>query len=283
MEFSKSVIDLIQERTSWRTYFPELLDSKFKNMLTRLLKSNEIRSPFDSGSEKCRFELISVPEFDPEEQKQLGTHGMISGAQEFIVGASTKSEHYKENFGYLLEMIILKATDLGLGTCWLGGTFNRTIFSTKINCQDGEVVPAITPIGYPAKRRTREKIIRRVVRAKSRKPWSDIFFMKNFQSPLTEQDLGEFKTVLEMVRLGPSAGNKQPWRIIKDDDFFHLYVKYPEGKMAVYRPFVRLDMGIATCHFDLVTKELDIKGEWRFDEPAIESQGLKYIISWHSI
>ena len=285
MEFSKSVIDIIRERTSWRTYHPELIEENLKNELNEIVKLSNIKSPFDSGKEKCRFELISVPEFDPEEQKQLGTYGMISGAQEFIVGVSNRTEHYKSNFGYLFETIILKATELGLGTCWLGGTFNRTIFSQKANCEE-DVVPAITPIGYPAKRRTREKIIRRVVRAKKRKAWNELFFQENFENDLPSENLGNFNTVLEMVRLGPSAGNKQPWRIVKEQNSnnFHFYVKYPEGKLAAsYRPFVRIDLGIAVCHFDLTTKELGIKGDWIFQVPKINSPNdLKYVISWIS-
>ncbi|MHA1376416.1 MAG: nitroreductase family protein [Promethearchaeota archaeon] len=289
MKFSKPIEDIIRERTSWRTYYPELLEEDVKGEIEKILKQGDLISPFSSKTGNCRYELVSVLEFDPDEQKQLGTYGMISGAQEFIVGASEKSEYYKINFGYLMELIILKATDLGLGTCWLGGTFNRTIFSKKINCKAEEVIPAISPIGHPAKRRSREKIIRRFVQAKKRKPWEEIFFIGNFQNPLSEEtseNLNEYNSILEMVRLGPSAGNKQPWRIIKEENGndFHFYVKYPEGKLAAnYRPFVKLDMGIATCHFDLTAKEYGIKGGWHFTKPDIQiPENLDYIVTWKS-
>lgn len=282
MEFSRSIIELIKKRSSWRTYHPELLDDKIKDKLNEVLKHSNIKSPFDSSQNKCRFELISVPEFDPDEAKQLGTYGMISGAQDFIVGASLKSEHYKENFGYLMEVIILKATDLGLGTCWLGGTFNRSIFSQKIQCQEDEIVPAISPIGYPAKRRTREKIVRRALSAKNRKPWEKLFFLVNFQNPLPNEDLGNYSLLLEMVRLGPSATNGQPWRILKqeNENTYHFYVKYPERKL--YRFFVMMDIGIAVCHFDLTAKELLVSGDWFFEEPSNlpSKTDLKYIITW---
>jgi len=286
MKFSKPITDIIRERTSWRTYYPELLKEDVKGEIETLLEQGNLVSPFSSKTGNCRFELVSVLEFDPNEQKKLGTYGMISGAQEFIVGASEKSEYNKLNYGYLMEMIILKATELGLGTCWLGGTFNRTIFSKKVNCKAEEIIPAITPIGYPAKRRTREKVIRRMIQAKNRKPWEEIFFNNNFQNPLFSENLNEYATILEMVRLGPSAGNKQPWRIIKEENEnnFHFYVKYPEGKLAVnYRPFVRLDMGIATCHFDLTAKQFGIKGGWHFTNPDIPlPENLDYIVTWKS-
>ena len=286
MKFSKPITEIIRERTSWRTYYPELLEEDVKREIERILKQGDLVSPFSSKTGICRFEMVSVLEFDPDEQRQLGTYGMISGAQEFIVGASEKSEYYKENFGYLMELIILKATDLGLGTCWLGGTFNRTIFSKKVNCKAEEVIPAITPIGQPAKRRSREKIIRKVIQAKKRKSWEEIFFNTNFQNPLSSEKLNEYSTILEMVRLGPSAGNKQPWRIIKDENRnnFHFYVKYPEGKLAAnYRPFVKLDMGIAVCHFDLTAKEYGIKGGWHFINPDISlPENFDYIVTWKS-
>ena len=282
MEFSRSITEIIKERSSWRTYYPELLDDNIKEKLKEVLKLSNIESPFDSGQNKCRFELVSVSEFDPDEERKLGTYGMISGAQEFIVGTSFKSEHYKENFGYLMEVIILKATDLGLGTCWLGGTFNRSIFSQKVQCKEGEIVPAISPIGYPAKRRTREKIIRRFLSAKNRKPWDKLFFLNDFQSELPNKDLGDYSLILEMVRLGPSAKNGQPWRILKqkDENTYHFYVRYPERKL--YRFFVMMDIGIAICHFDLTAKDLSITGDWYFEEPRNiqPKEDLKYVITW---
>ncbi|MBY9002394.1 MAG: nitroreductase [Candidatus Lokiarchaeota archaeon] len=286
MKFSKPITDIIRERTSWRTYYPELLKEDIKADIKKILEQGNLISPFSSKTGNCRFELVSVLEFDPNEQKKLGTYGMISGVQEFIVGASEKSKYNKLNFGFLMELIILKATDLGLGTCWLGGTFNRTIFSKKVNCTTEEIIPAITPIGYPAKRRSREKIIRSMIKAKKRKPWEEIFFNANFQNPLSNDNLNEYSTVLEMVRLGPSAGNGQPWRILKEENknTFHFYVENPKGKLAAsYRPFVKLDMGIAACHFDLTAKEYGLKGGWHFTNPDIPLQeNLEYITSWKS-
>jgi len=45
-----------------------------------------------------------------------------------------------EDYGYLMEAIILKATELNLGTCWLGGSFTQSNFARKINAADNEIV-----------------------------------------------------------------------------------------------------------------------------------------------
>jgi len=282
MTFSKPITDIIKQRSSWRTYANQLLEDNLKKKISQILTLKDFKSPFRNFAGKTRFELISVPEFAPDERKKLGTYGLIKGAQEFIVGAIEKSDYYKENYGYILEAIILAATDLNLGTCWLGGTFNKTLFSTKINCQKNEIVPAITPIGYtPEKRRTKEKVIRAFTKADSRFPWSKIFFFFFFSTALPRETTGRYETLLEMVRLAPSAGNKQPWRVLKEKETekFHFYVKL--SKQKVYNTFINVDVGIAICHFDLTAKEVGIEGRWEFSSPNINTpEELKYIISW---
>jgi nitroreductase len=284
MEFSKPITDIIKERTSWRTYNDKLLENNIREELKQILKLEGVQSPFKSHAGNCRFELISVPEFKPNERKKIGTYGLIAGAQEFIVGACEKAKYDRENFAYLFELIILAVTDLGLGTCWLGGFFNRDLFSSKINAQD-EIVPAVSPVGYPKDRRFKEKLIRRAIGAKNRKSWEKIFFQNDFDTPINKEEIGEYATLLEMIRLGPSAGNKQPWRVIKEENrnLFHFYVANSEGKKGnLYRKFIRLDIGIALCHFDLTAKELKIDGNWEFQQPVLYgAENFKYIISWN--
>ena len=42
--------------------------------------------------------------------------------------------------------------------------------------------------------------------------------MKNsFAEPLTEEEAGDYQFPLEMLRLAPSAVNKQPWRVVADE------------------------------------------------------------------
>ena len=284
MQFSKSVIEIMKERTSRRTYLDKVMDKNLRDKLELILELKDIESPFKSRGGNPRFQLISIPDFNPDENIKIGTYGFIKGAQEYIAGAIDKAEYDFENYGYLLEAIMLAATDLGTGTCWLGGTFKRSEFSKLIKLKADEKIPAVTPVGFSTSRRVKERFMRSIIKAKARKPWEEIFFDETFNNPLNSNDIGKYKTVLEMVRIGPSAGNNQPWRIIKDKDKnnFHFYVKYSEDKkLSAYNKFVRLDIGIAVCHFDLTAKELGIKGEWKiFDPHHITLQNLKYVISW---
>lgn len=284
MNFSRSITAIINERISRRTYLTQPIEKDLKKKIVDLLKNNEFKSPFSTHAGKIRFELIEVSNFDPSEKKRLGTYGFIKGAQFFIVGAVEKTNYCGEHYGYNLETIILAATDLGLGTCWLGGFFNRSLFSAKIKCGSEEEVPAITPIGYYGEALSREKFIRRIAKADRRLQWDQIFFDDDFNTPLSRDDAGEFITMLENVRLSPSAGNKQPWRIVKEHDrkVFHFYVLRSEKFIGVrYNRFRPLDIGIAVSHFDLTAKELGIGGTWFFEQPKLSgSEELSYVLSW---
>ena len=48
-----------------------------------------------------------------------------------------------------LTHMMLKAADLGLGTCWLG-SFSAPAVHKLLNLPEGAVVTAVTPLGYPA-------------------------------------------------------------------------------------------------------------------------------------
>ncbi len=285
MNFSKSVIEIIQGRTSRRTYSGQPLEKEMREKVTNLLENHDLKSPFSKYTGKTRFKLISIPEFDPNERKKLGTYGLIKGAQDFIVGAVEKSKFNREHFGYLMETLILAATDIGLGTCWLGGFFNKTLFAAKIESTADEIVPAITPIGYSIQRSFREKVIRSYVKAKKRLPWNKLFFEGDPTNPIKEENLGKYSLLLEMVRIGPSAANRQPWRIIKDlnKKVFHFYtIKAKSSISSNYDKFPPLDIGIAVCHFDLTAKELELEGKWVFEEPKIlGAEDLLYKITWN--
>ena len=281
MRFSKSIIDIIKERTSWRTYEPTALEEDLRNNLKNLLELKDVKSPFNGRAGKYRFELIGMPEFDPNEKKKIGTYGVIHGAQDFIVGAIENSEYAREQYGYMMEYLILGATDIDLGTCWLGGFFNRSLFGLKINSTPNEIMPAITSIGYyPKKRRKMEVVVRKAIKADKRYPWERLFFEGDFSKPLVEEAVEKHANLIEMVRLAPSAGNKQPWRIVKESDrnVFHFYIIEVTGAYAVFPP---VDIGIAVCHWELTAEELGIKGEWEFSQPDIPSEGYVYKISWN--
>jgi nitroreductase len=288
MDFSRSVIEIINERSSWRTYSQKALNEDIKSKLSHAFDFSKMNNPFGLIPDQCRFKIVEGPTSGRNERKTIGTYGFILGAREFIVGAIKRSQYDLEQYGYTLEAIILRATEMGLGTCWLGGTFNKSVFAERINIQEDERLPAITPVGYSAsKRRFKERVIRSMAKSKARLPWESVFYVNSFKTHLSKKEAGQYDIPLEMVRLGPSAGNKQPWRIVKEkgDETFHFYLKRTQGRFSEsYNALSRLDIGIATCHFDLVTKEMNLYGRWSFSDPQIaHPDDLSYKISWKRI
>lgn len=275
MEYKKSIISLIKERTSTRTYDGKGLEEEHLHELNAYLdKINQ------ENKIKARFIIVSDTGSGKEEPKKLGTYGVIQGTDTFIVGIVNKNYNDAFEFGYLFEKIILFATDLGIKTCWMGGTFSKSNFMQSAGVNDNEFIAVISPVGYKKEKTSfLETAMRTTFGSQKRKPWKEVFFNKNLQA-LNEDEAGEFKLPLEMVRLGPSALNSQPWRIIKDDNMFHFYVSRNKVYGLMGYDMQKNDIGIAKCHFDLTLKELEIKGSWHELKDINAPDKWEYVVSW---
>lgn len=285
MLYSKPVTEIIRQRFSCRRYFEKPIEGDTRERLIRFLSSNGT-GPLGSS---VRFHLLAATEQDRSSLKGLGTYGVIKGATGFIIGAVRHSKKNLEDYGYLMERAILYATDIGLGTCWLGGTFTRSRFAKKISASNTEIIPAVTSIGYSAERGRFEGTMRQLVGADNRQPWENLFFRKKFGDALPPDEAESYAEPLAMVRMGPSASNKQPWRIIKDGNIWHFYMQRTKGygttltfKLLRLADLQRVDMGIAMSHFELTANECGLKGKWVVKEPQIEKPNrlAEYTVSW---
>ncbi len=277
-----SMIEAIRRRVSVRTYEARPIEEDKKQAIVDLLRANS-EGPF---GRQVRFALIDFSEMEREEIRTLGTYGAIRGARLYIVSAVRGGQGAMEDLGYCFEKVILGATSLGLGTCWMGGTFRRASFARRIGVLDGEVVPAVSPIGYAADRRSVvESVMRRSVRADGRKPWKELFFDGGTTAPLAKEGVGSYATALECVRLGPSASNRQPWRVLRlGEGTFHFYLRRTPGydKMMRLADLQLVDMGIALSHFQLAAREEGLDGGWVHQQPDLDTGSLKYVLSWRA-
>jgi nitroreductase len=283
---TKPISDIIRQRFSCRTYLEQPISPE-KRQALKIFIDNLQNGPFG-----CRphFHLVAADKADSRVLKGLGTYGFIQDATGFIIGTMDSGEKNLEDYGYQMEEIILFATSLNLGTCWLGGTFTRSSFAHKIKAADDALIPAVTSIGEIADvEDARNGLLRRRINADQRLPWEQLFFNQDFGTPLSHEDAGKYATPLEMLRIGPSASNKQPWRIIKDGNVWHLYLQrskgYRGGNLVRFMGIAdmqRLDMGIAMCHFELTARQLGLSGKWINTSPDIaKPDGVtEYIVSW---
>ena len=269
--------ETIRIRHSVRNYSDEAIDADKIKAIERFVDSMD--NPF---GKEILFHYLDTDGL--ADRQKLGTYGIIRGAKHFI-GASIKREPMTlEALGYELETIILYLAYLGIDSCWLGGTFNRKGFSKAMDIADDALFPVITPYGYGAQRmHLTEILMRKMIRADHRKPWEQLFFSEDFLSPLTKQSAGDLAFPLEMLRLGPSASNKQPWRILFKGGACHFYeYKEPRYSDAFHYDIQRIDMGIAAAHFDLSTKEKGIRGHFDLTGGPVTElpDHFEYVYSW---
>jgi hypothetical protein len=80
-------------------------------------------------------------------------------------------DYFMLDVGISFEHLILAATDLGIGTCWVAG-FNEAAAREALGVPDEIRVVAYTPLGYPHEKKGR---------VFARKPLRDICFYEKFR------------------------------------------------------------------------------------------------------
>ena len=263
-----------EKRKSIRTYIEKPLEKADREKISAYIDClKDETTPFRA---RVRIRIFDVDK--DINAKDLGTYGVIKNARTYLGVAVNEAEDAMEAVGYVFEKLVLYAASLGLGTCWLGGTFNRGEFAKTMELTGDEFFPIASPIGYPApKNHTIDKIMRKAIKADSRKSFEEIFFDKSFSVPLSKEASAEYSDILDAVRLAPSAKNAQPWRILKDGSTFHFFEKKTIPSSA--HDIQRLDIGIAACHFDLAAREKGINSKLVYLENHPEEKGLLYVFS----
>jgi nitroreductase len=264
-----TIVETIQKRRSVRTYSGKPLDDVLVAQIKTFIR--ETPAPFGV---KARIELIRANA--GEKPIQLGTYGWVKGACEYLALIYEEAPFAETAAAYLFEQVVLFCTGLGLGTCWLGGSFSRSDFKKQIRLAPDEKLRIVSPVGYPGNKKRwfmEGMVVNTDKHHATRKPFGELFFDGDFNHPLTVSQAGIFAKPLEMVRLAPSANNKQEWRAVLENGIVHFY-KIP------YLIFDSIDVGIALCHFEVTCKELNIKGDFVALEQERQQRKMIYVISW---
>ena len=216
--------ELIDRRYSCRTYLEKPVADDDRR---RLLEFMATRTQGPLGAQ-ARFGLLAATPGDPRALRRLGTYGFIKGATGYIAGAVRRAPRDLEDYGYLLEEVILFATGIGLGTCWLGGTFTRSTFVRRFGgLERGETMPAVVSTGYIGDDGTER--IREREEGDRRFPGGELFFERRYGEPLAAASADGYAAALEAVRMAPSATNRQPWRIVRAGRDWHFLLRRTRG------------------------------------------------------
>jgi hypothetical protein len=259
----------IMQRSSIRSYEKKALNDSDKAEIKKIINHyNKEKGPFDHQADFFFIEKESHP-------NKIGTYGFIKNAPAFIGGSIENSMKAMVDYGFLFEHIILEFTQLNLGTCWLGGTFKRDDFNIELG--NNHIIPAISPVGYPTNPSIREKVIRRFANADNRKPLNTMFFTGSQIN--TIDDNNPYIKYLKAVQAGPSASNKQPWRIVIVDNYFHIFLERTKGYGSQLKIDIQaIDIGIALAHLYLSLKEDGYQPVFVEDKP-FDFNDNHYIIS----
>jgi len=271
-----SILDSIKNRTSCRTFKPVPLSPADKRSLEGFIREN------DTGLDNERISFRIIEKKAGEKPMKLD-YGIIRGHSTYVMGASKASVASRVNYGYLMEKVVLKATEMSLATCWVG-YFDPEYFNADIKIENGYEIPSIVVIGYPAAVSSLvDKVVRFSARSAKRQAWGALFFNYHSKTALSPESVKKYSDSLEMVRLAPSSGNTQPWRVFLDDtaNEFHFYKKPVSGRYEA-KGLHEIDVGIAMSHFELVSVYNGLSGGWiRLEkEPVKAIDDLQYIMTW---
>lgn len=265
-----NVFETIRHRRSVRTFDETALRPEDAHKILEF--AEKLENPFDLP---ITWKLLDAKKYELSSP-------VIVGTNTYIAGKMRRAPHAEEAFGYMFEKVVLFAENLGVGTTWIAGTMNRDAFEKAMEVAEGEIMPCVSPLGYPAKKMSlRESVMRKGVKADSRFDFGELFFDGSFEKPLTREGAGKLADVLEAVRLAPSAVNKQPWRIVLCGEKSHFYEKQSRGYDNGGWDIQKIDMGIALCHFELAAQALGLRVAFETADPKISTgDGTSYIGSF---
>lgn len=241
----KTLDEIITERKSVRTFDASrpLTPEDVVALQTAL---GEAKSPFGGDV------AIDLKQFDLKGSFKPSTYGTISGAEWYFLMGTDSTQAAQLTLGFRMEQVVLKAAEMGLGTCWIAATFKGTQFAQAIDFPSNIPLQVVMPVGYPAEKRGMlDRITRTVVGSAKRRPMDELFLSHAFTKPVSTQS--RYYHALEMMRLAPSSTNSQPWRALVDGDTVYFYYEN-KSKASV------LDLGIGLAHFWLAVRQRGIHG-----------------------
>ncbi|MCR5787027.1 MAG: hypothetical protein K6G28_04935, partial [Acholeplasmatales bacterium] len=200
------------------------------------------------------------------------------GESHYLICKTDNTKDYELGLGYMMEHVILDLERLDIKSVIMASTFDHANFEKAILLNKNEIMPCVVALGFEADvKNIKERALRRFLHSDSRKEIVDFVSAKDL-NPL-ELNSDEL-LIFEAIRLAPSAKNIQPIRIIKDNSTYHFYLNHTKGFSNEKGDIQKVDLGIALCHAELVSKELGYNVEYKkFDNMENIDDSTDYQIS----
>ena len=193
---------------------------------------DKLRERLDNLAKKCSEESglnIQVIYDDPEcFNTFLAHYGKFENAVNYIaLVGNKKMEKLEEMAGYYGQQLVLVAQDMGLNTCWVGGSYGKG--KCKVDKEKGEKIVCIIALGYGENEGVKHKS----------KPVSKLCNVSEEEMPIW------FKNGMVAAMMAPTALNQQKFYVTLDGEDVII--------TAQKRPFAKVDLGIVRYNFEAVT------------------------------
>lgn len=174
MEF----IDVVKSRTSVRVYSDTPVE---KEKITYVLDCAR-RAPSWANTQCWRFIIVKNKERIARVAKNSLINQWLKTTPVLIIACADPAEsgrrnaldYYLVDVAIALENLVLAATDVGLGTCWIGG-FDEEKIKEQFEIPKRIRIVALTPLGYPAEKKTLvTSAVRFITRGDKRKSLDEI-------------------------------------------------------------------------------------------------------------
>ncbi len=153
----------------------------------------------------------------------MAKYGNFENCTNYITIVGKKGDD--EKCGYYGEKIVLRAQQLGLNTCWVALTFNKS--KAVYTLRDNEKLLIVIALGYG---QTQGK-------ERPSKTMEELSKVKNGEAPEW------FRNAMEAVKLAPTAINQQKFLFILDGN--EVTAK------TLFGFYAKMDLGIAKYHFEI--------------------------------
>lgn len=173
---------------------------------------------------------------DGEAFSAAKSKGFLSGVENYFAMICKKDDPIgDEKIGYYGESLILLCTRLGLGSCWIAGTYDKNLCHVEVG-EDEELRCVIVFGSVKPKESIKERAIAKSVKRNSKE-------IKDMLSAYDDVPNWVVDGVRYAVK-APSAQNRQPVKFFCDGESVFAKVKGDHK-------YDLIDLGIAKLHFEI--------------------------------
>ena len=210
----RNVMTLMKSRHSVRQYLdkkiPETVRSSLDAYAAELNEQGDLHMQIIYDEPECF-------------NSRMAHYGKFENCTNYIAMVGKKASSLDERCGFYGELLVLKAQELGLNTCWVALTHGKS----KAVVADGETEAIIIALGYGKTQGTAHKS----------KAAADV-------ANLSPDSPDWYRNGIEAALLAPTAINQQKFS-------FQLNGKKVSAKTGLIGTCLKIDLGIVKCHFEL--------------------------------